>query len=95
MEDLPAGRCVALMADGIEVALCRAAQKLHAFENRCSHLGLSLAGGRVMGGKLLCPHHGAAFDLGDGRALGFPASQPIRVIASRVRNGIVEVATGR
>lgn len=94
-DDLPAGRCVAIGQGGIEVALCRVAKNVHAFENHCSHMGLSLAGGRVMGGKLFCPHHGAAFDLTDGRALGFPASQPIRIIASRVRDGIVEVATGR
>ena len=55
----------------------------------CSHAALPLAGGRVRGSAILCPHHGARFDLRSGRALGPPAwtgiaSWPVRVVAERV-----------
>ncbi len=55
----------------------------------CSHAALPLEGGRVRGSAILCPHHGARFDLRSGRALGPPAwtgiaSWPVRVVADRV-----------
>ena len=55
----------------------------------CSHANLPLDGGRVRGSAILCPHHGARFDLRSGRALGPPAwtgiaSWPARVTGARV-----------
>jgi len=55
----------------------------------CSHALLPLDGARVRGAALLCPHHGARFDLASGRALGPPASTgiaswPVRVVEGRV-----------
>ncbi|PZN96801.1 MAG: hypothetical protein DCF31_03170 [Alphaproteobacteria bacterium] len=55
----------------------------------CSHAALPLEGGRVRGSAILCPHHGARFDLRTGRHLGPPAwtgiaSWPVRVVADRV-----------
>ena len=55
----------------------------------CSHALLPLAGGRVRGSAILCPHHGARFDLRSGRALGPPAwtgiaNWPVRQTGERV-----------
>ena len=50
----------------------------------CSHALLPLDGARVRGSALLCPHHGARFDLASGRALGPPASAGIARFAVRI-----------
>lgn len=55
----------------------------------CSHALLPLEGGRVRGSAILCPHHGARFDLRSGRALGPPAwtgiaSWPVRLAGERI-----------
>lgn len=55
----------------------------------CSHAGLPLEAGRVRGSTVLCPHHGARFDLRSGRALGPPAwtgiaSWPVRMVLARI-----------
>jgi 3-phenylpropionate/trans-cinnamate dioxygenase ferredoxin subunit len=60
----------------------------------CSHALLPLDGARVRGGALLCPHHGARFDLATGRALGPPASAGIASWAVRVADGRVAVRRG-
>jgi 3-phenylpropionate/trans-cinnamate dioxygenase ferredoxin subunit len=60
----------------------------------CSHALLPLDGARVRGGALLCPHHGARFDLASGRALGPPASTGIATWPVRVAAGRVEVQLG-
>jgi 3-phenylpropionate/trans-cinnamate dioxygenase ferredoxin component len=57
----------------------------------CSHANLPLAGGRVRGSAILCPHHGARFDLRSGRALGPPAWTGIASWPAREADGRVEV----
>lgn len=43
----------------------------------CPHAGASLAGGRVDGCEIVCPRHGARFDVRDGRCTAPPAEQSI------------------
>lgn len=57
----------------------------------CSHARLPLEGARVRGGALLCPHHGARFDLRTGAAMGPPAFAGIATYPARERDGRIEV----
>ena len=42
--------------------------------------------------RLVCPLHGASFDIRDGRVLGPPALVPLATHPVRVTDGMVEVA---
>jgi 3-phenylpropionate/trans-cinnamate dioxygenase ferredoxin subunit len=65
---------------------------LYAVADRCSHDGASFDGGTVDGKVLVCPHHGAKFDLLSGKALAMPAVAPIETFPVRVtEDGWVEV----
>lgn len=70
-------RCVELA--GHEVLLCRTADGVYAVDNLCSHAAARLCDGKLKGGKILCPLHGAAFDVKSGEALTRPA---VRALAS-------------
>ena len=78
-------------AGGTRVLIVRdVAGAYFAVSPECSHAALPLEGGRVRGSAILCPHHGARFDLRSGRALGPPAwtgiaSWPARVTGDRVQ----------
>jgi 3-phenylpropionate/trans-cinnamate dioxygenase ferredoxin subunit len=50
----------------------------------CTHLGKPLAGGRVMGGQITCPFHGACFDLITGAAVSGPAVFPLHRFPARL-----------
>ncbi len=63
----------------------------HAVASHCSHAQLSLAGGRVRGASIVCPHHGARFCLRTGRVLGPPAHEGIVAYPTRVEEGEVLV----
>ena len=63
----------------------------YAVQRQCSHAALALDGGRVRGASIVCPHHGARFDLKSGRVLGPPAWSPIAAYPTRVKDGMVEV----
>lgn len=65
---------------------------VHAVENRCSHATARLDGGELDGCHIICPLHGARFDVRDGACVGPPASQAIRSFAARINGAGVEVA---
>ncbi|MFT6552711.1 MAG: nitrite reductase/ring-hydroxylating ferredoxin subunit [Zhongshania marina] len=52
--------------NGTKVLLSRVNGQLCAVENRCPHLGLPLAKGKVCDGAVVCPFHGSSFDLLNG-----------------------------
>lgn len=56
--------CVKL--NGQKILLVRHNGKIHALENKCSHLGLSLEKGKVENGVITCPWHGSSFDVETG-----------------------------
>lgn len=84
--------------DGFYVAVVLLDGALHAFEDRCTHDGESLAGAEVEPdaatpcGVVICPRHGARFCLRTGAALTPPAYEPLKIFAVREREGRIEVA---
>lgn len=90
--DLLPGRAACRDAAGVAVLLARAQDgRWFAVAPMCSHAAMSLAEGRVRGASIVCPHHGARFDLATGRALGPPATVPIAAWLTRVEDGEVFV----
>jgi 3-phenylpropionate/trans-cinnamate dioxygenase ferredoxin subunit len=55
------------------VVVCRVAGALHAIDDNCSHADTPLSEGRLRGTTIVCPLHGAQFDVRDGRHLCPPA----------------------
>lgn len=55
------------------VVVCRVGGQLHALEDNCSHANTPLSQGRLLGTVLVCPLHGAGFDVTDGSETGPPA----------------------
>jgi 3-phenylpropionate/trans-cinnamate dioxygenase ferredoxin component len=55
--------------DSTVVLVCRTEHGVFALEDVCSHSEFPLSGGPVIGTKIVCPVHGAAFDLRTGEPL--------------------------
>jgi 3-phenylpropionate/trans-cinnamate dioxygenase ferredoxin component len=88
--DLALSRLECRIVAGHRILIVRdAAGSYFAVAPDCSHAALPLETGRVRGSSLLCPHHGARFDLRSGRALGPPAwtgiaSWPVKLVEERL-----------
>ena len=82
------------LVNGWPVVVCRSKDVLHAFINRCSHAASALApDGRVRRGAIMCPLHGARFDVSSGQCLGGGNYLPLMTFEVRIaENGGVEVA---
>jgi len=76
---------------GQSVLVCRFRDEYFAVENLCSHALSTFDEGRLRGYRIMCPLHGATFDIRDGTCTGAPASRPIRSFALRVNAGMIQV----
>jgi 3-phenylpropionate/trans-cinnamate dioxygenase ferredoxin subunit len=88
-DDLPVERGVRIDVGDERIALFRIGDTVHAIGDRCSHAEASLAEGDVFDGEVECPRHGSPFDLTTGKPLALPATSPVPVYPTTVRDGVV------
>ena len=77
--DIPAGGKYLAEIDGRAIALFNVNGRIHAIDDVCTHDGGPLAEGDLLGNEIQCPRHGARFDVTTGKALCFPAFEPVAV----------------
>ncbi|MDD5040532.1 MAG: Rieske 2Fe-2S domain-containing protein [Patescibacteria group bacterium] len=68
--DLPSGTMKHVNIGGVEVLVANVGGAYYAINNRCPHMGGSIAEGKLEGTIARCPQHGAAFDLSTGKNVG-------------------------
>src|SRR5262245_51657386 len=82
--DVVAGHMRVFVVAGTKVSVAYADGHLYAFDDTCTHLGCSLAKGKLEGTTVTCPCHGSQFDVTSGAVLRGPAKQPVRSRSVRV-----------
>lgn len=79
-----------------QIAIFNIEGKFYAIENICSHNNVTLFNEHsnlediVIEKKVVCQRHGAKFCLKTGQALCPPASDPIRTIPIRIKDGFIQ-----
>jgi nitrite reductase/ring-hydroxylating ferredoxin subunit len=89
--DVAEGKMHACDVAGRDIVLCRTKDGLFALDNICTHAYARMHEGRLRGTRLICPLHGASFDVRDGQVLGAPANKPLQTFAVRERDGAIEL----
>lgn len=92
--EIAEGKMQAFELAGRRVVVCHSREGWFALDDVCSHAYAHMSEGRLRGCRLICPLHGASFDVRDGRVLGAPATTPLAVHALRIVDDQVEVALG-
>jgi 3-phenylpropionate/trans-cinnamate dioxygenase ferredoxin subunit len=80
--------------DGQRIALFQLDDAIYAIADQCSHAEASLAEGDLEAdeGVIVCPRHGARFDVRSGRNLSFPAVTPVRPYRLKENDGQIFIA---
>lgn len=65
--------------------------EFYAIADLCSHDDGPLGDGEISDHAIICPRHGARFDLRTGEALTFPAVEDIPAYPVRIRDCMIEV----
>lgn len=63
----------------------------YAIEDVCTHDGGILSEGDLDGCEIICPRHGAQFDIRTGKVTVSPAEEDIKSYPTRIFNGMVQI----
>jgi len=88
------GEMLCVELQGHEVLICHLEEGFFAVDNICSHAHARMSEGRLRGHRILCPVHGASFDVRDGSVTRPPATQPLRSHPVRIDGDDILVALG-
>ncbi|HEY4212983.1 MAG TPA: non-heme iron oxygenase ferredoxin subunit [Steroidobacteraceae bacterium] len=88
---LPKGQMQACTLGGREILICHTADGVFAVDDVCTHALARMSEGRLRRTRLICPLHGAAFDVRDGHVLAGPATVALPHHRVELVGGRVEV----
>jgi nitrite reductase/ring-hydroxylating ferredoxin subunit len=88
---LPLGTGKAFTVAGRNLAFFNVDGRIFAMDDRCPHDGASLAEGSLDGTTIVCPWHGAEFDVTCGKVLCPPAVEDVRTYPVFVNGQSIEV----
>ncbi|HEY1683023.1 MAG TPA: non-heme iron oxygenase ferredoxin subunit [Candidatus Tumulicola sp.] len=89
--DIAPGTTRRVVVDGQEILICNVDGNFFAIEDVCSHDGAPLDQGKLDGKCIVCPRHGATFDVRTGEALTLPAVIPLSTYAVELKDGEILV----
>jgi 3-phenylpropionate/trans-cinnamate dioxygenase ferredoxin subunit len=89
--DLPPGERLFVQVDELTIVVFNIAGELFAIRDVCSHDDGPLGDGELDGEQVICPRHGARFDVRTGKVLALPAVVDIPAYPVRVVEGEIEV----
>ena len=90
-EELTDGERLFVEIDGVPIVMFRIGGKLYAISDACSHDDGPLGDGELEGMRIICPRHGAQFDVQTGKALSLPAVQDISAYPVRIVDHTIEI----
>jgi 3-phenylpropionate/trans-cinnamate dioxygenase ferredoxin component len=91
--DVSIGERLFVEIDGLPIVVFNIAGELFAIGDVCTHDNGPLGDGLLDGHTVVCPRHGAEFDIRTGKALTLPAvvdipAYPVRVVEGKIEVGI-------
>ena len=94
--ELPEGERLFFEIESLPIVLFNVNGEFLATGDLCSHDGGAIGDGELDGNEIICPRHGARFDIHTGKALSLPAVvgipvYPIRLIDDYIEVGIPEL----
>ncbi len=91
VDQIDSERGTLVECEGKKIALFSVADRYYAIEDTCTHRGGPLSEGMLLEaeGTVVCPWHGARFDVKTGKVLGPPAPRgvagfPVRVVGNDI-----------
>lgn len=91
--DIVNGERLFVEIDDLSLIVFNLADVYFAIEDKCSHDNGSLDDGELAVHTIICPRHGASFDIRSGKALSLPAvvdipAYPVRINGSEIEVGL-------
>src|SRR5262249_23223066 len=91
LQEVPPGSAKRVTVNGRPVGLFNVGGTVSALEDVCPHRGAPLSEGFCEGTEVVCPLHGAAFDLATGSHLSPPATRGVTAYRVQVVGDEIQV----
>jgi 3-phenylpropionate/trans-cinnamate dioxygenase ferredoxin component len=91
VSEIAPGTTRRVFVDKTGVLLCNAEGSIYAIEDVCTHDGGPLDQGELEGECIVCPRHGATFDVRTGDALTLPAVLPVMTFPVEIKGDDIYV----
>ena len=91
VDQLPPEQAILVEPNGKRIAVFQSGGEYFALDDACTHIGGPLHEGQLMGQCVVCPWHGAQFQLATGQGTP-PAHGPVKRYPVRVSGTDIEVA---
>ncbi len=89
--DVPPGERLFIEIDQKPIVLFNIAGQYYSIADLCSHDNGPLGEGNLDGLEVICPRHGARFDVRTGKVLALPAVEDIPAYPVRVVDGEIQI----
>jgi len=89
--DIGSGSMKSYTMNDNKILIANVGGKYYAIEDSCTHMNAKLSKGMLLGNIILCPAHGAQFDVTSGAVLSSPASKPAKAYEVRVNGEDIEI----
>jgi 3-phenylpropionate/trans-cinnamate dioxygenase ferredoxin subunit len=89
--DINPGERMFIEIDGAPIVIFNIAGGYFAIADLCSHDNGPVGEGDLEEFEVVCPRHGARFDVRDGKALSLPAVVDIPAYPVRINDGMIEI----
>lgn len=90
--DLPAGQQRVFRFGMESILFAHTDAGIFAVRDLCPHAFQPIAGGKMRGSQIVCPKHGARFDLSTGKAVNGVTPKPLTCYVILVEDGRILVA---
>jgi 3-phenylpropionate/trans-cinnamate dioxygenase ferredoxin subunit len=94
-DQLPAGERLFIDAGGKSIVIFNLAGNYYAIGDVCSHDNGPVGDGDIEENEIICPRHGARFDIASGRVTSLPAIVDIPAYPVRLKDGMIELGLPR
>lgn len=91
ISEVPENERLYLEISGKPVVIMNLSGNIYAFGDVCTHDNGPLGDGEIDGYEIVCPRHGARFDIQTGKAVRGPAFHDIPTYPVRIENGSILV----
>jgi 3-phenylpropionate/trans-cinnamate dioxygenase ferredoxin component len=93
VQELGEGQRLYVEIDERQIVIINLAGNYYAIADVCSHDDGPLGDGSIEGFEIICPRHGARFDIRTGKVLALPAfvdipAYPVRVVDNQIEIGL-------
>lgn len=93
VEELKDGGRLFVEVDGTPIVIINISNLYYAIADVCSHDDGPVGEGTIEGFEIICPRHGARFDIRTGKVLGLPAfvdisAFPVRLVGDQIEIGL-------